>query len=424
MLNNISIVPVILFLGFVVAIVCMITLKPEKYNSKIIKASNLNTNNIKYKDNVYIVYGNNFSVSEDEIIFNGVDKSFRKNMVILGEQSPGFMRRIINIIYKDNNTIIKTEKVDLDEVLDSIVFEKNFLYKDIITDNKKESFQYENTIQTSFSQNLAKTFYFDRFGNQVDTSQRSVGSGYVGAYLEFRPNIYVKLLMNNATVNKFILKITASFLANINQNLRSPMRISKTFEKTVYPVTEYQEQISTWTIPIATGIWITIKPELVASITINMLANVDMENSIELKTKTPCSIGVDYSKIGSSPASISFIRDSGTWIRNITNTRNNIQYNNDFIGVDAAMILGLDCLLWGFVGPFFEVKPFLRYTREFTLNDCPRTNSRISTDLCPYFEHKVGPGITITIGGKLFKLSIDEDIYDNFWPLWTNLTPA
>ena len=80
MVNFINPMTVKLFIVAVILIFEAVTilpkyLKPESFDKNmIIKASNFNTNNVKYKNNVYIIMGNNYNVLDNKIILNGNDK--------------------------------------------------------------------------------------------------------------------------------------------------------------------------------------------------------------------------------------------------------------------------------------------------------------------------------------------------------------
>ena len=431
MVNYITPMTVTLFIVAVILIFEAVTilpkyLKPESFDKNmIIKASNFNTNNVKYKNNVYIIMGNNYNVLDNKIILNGITRSLRNNMIILGEKAPGFMRQILNISYESNKTIFNTKKVDIDKVLEEANFEKTFTYEEISSNNSnevKEKFSYENTFPTSFRKNVEKTFYFNR--NQEveggDTTKYSGTTGINGT-IDFKPSIYIKLNMKGSTVFKFILKLNADFESIINTFFLSRHSISRTFSKKLFPSNRLQERSSTWYISIYTGIWISLKPSVTGEIDLSSEGRVDIQNIIETGTKKPYSIGVEYTKtinpgiFGRNTSNIDYLSQNAEWYRRIRNVSNpTADINVEILG---KLVFNIDCLLWGFVGPYFNVSPYSKFQTEVSLESCLPP---LVDDLCPVFLSNAGLGISLNIGGRLFDNELNRQIYNNYWNLWND----
>jgi hypothetical protein len=436
MVNYIIISVSVAFL-FLAVIVINKYFKPETFDKNmIINAKNFNTDSVKYNNNVYIILGNDYQVFNDKIILNGISQSLIPNMIILGEKAPGFMREIKSISYAKNKTIILTEKVDINKVLEKANFEKTFSYQDIIKQSKniKENFTYENTIPRSFSKHLEKITYFNRNSSEIPepdpspnpnvTINQTVYAGTTGitADIDFLPSIYVKLIMNNTTVHTFVLRVDGNFKSILSSYLLTQFRISRNFSSKLFPTNVAEERLSTWYISLYPGIWIEIKPSIDGNIILDCPnGNIDIQHNIEIGTKRPYSVGVYYQRqntysLGSSTQGrIQYISTNAEWYKNTLYSNINATTNLQVIG---KIILNIDFLLWGFTGPYINVAPYIKLDTELSLDNCNESSNDYDIDLCSVLNAKGGAGVFINIGGKLFNNRLNRTIYNNYWHLW------
>lgn len=370
----------------------------EPFVYKLTKGTTYDGPNVKYKDNVYILHGNNFNVTEESIVLEEVDKnSFKEGMVLLGEEAPGFIRKINDILYEKDKTILVTSKLEIDDALMFLDFTKIFSLSQISQDNSdvKENFQNRNEHSTSFNH----TVYLD----DEQTQEISV-NGNLSIIPLFDVDCYIRF----GRLQRFSVVNNIKAIVDIKEKLVCTKAISKTFEKVIFPASAFQRLSSTWRIPITFGIWITINPECKTELALSLdVVDLIVENELRIETKKPFVMGIKYTRL----EGVRTIYEPARWTKSLTRINNSINVSNKpTVTLDCYIKFTLNALLWGTIGPSFIISPYARWIGQFT--NCPNLLRLQDCTL----EQQIGPGINLTIKGQVFNFEVERELLDRYWP--------
>jgi len=374
----------------------------------IVSAKTYDTAQVKYKDRVYMVRGRDFTVSDDSIRLHGVVKKLRVDDIIIGEEAPGFMRKITKIVKGKNDTLLTTLKVDIDKVLADANFDQTFTFKDfVITGEDSSKFILEDDgIKIVEKFNINEELGGNTFSQTVTTGFSNTKLGLnvnlIGT-VTLTPYVYVKGNIGLFSgVNSFSLETGG----NVSFELQVPISIQKQVNTSVFrrlwPVgikeLEYQ-----WNIPICVGVWITIKPTIDGVATASLSASLTINNYVSLRTVQPFFIKFSYVKEEVNDVNRGLTSSIGNWelYRDVDITNLATRLSCD---VKVGLYFDLNFLLWGIIGPYVSFRPYYKLTSSI--------NKLVKSQL---YNLEYGPGIDIIIGGKFFIFSYDKLIYDNWW---------
>ena len=380
-------------------------------NSMIVSAKTYDTAQVKYKDRVYMVKGRDFTVNDDSIRLNGVVKKLRIDDIIIGEEAPGFMRKITKVIRGKKDTLLMTLKVDIDKVLADANFDQTFTFKDfVITGEDSSKFQLSDD-----GIKMIEKFNVDILNEQIEgnTFSQTVTTGFSNTKLglsvsligtvTITPYVYVKGSIGLISgVNSFSLETGG----NVSFELQVPVSIQKQINTSVFrrlwPI-GIKELAYQWNIPVCVGVWITIKPTIDGVATTTLSAALTINNYVSLRTVQPFFIKFSYVSEEVNNNNTNLITSIGDWElhRDIDFTSLSTRLSCD---IKTSLYFDLNFLLWGITGPYISFRPYYKLTSS--------VNKLVKS---PIYNLEYGPGIDILIGGKFFIFTYDKLIYDNWW---------
>ncbi len=390
-----------------------IDINTDDQNQMVVKASFYDTDTIKYENNVYLVKGSlglDFQIEDDNVTFYK-NYNFKVNQVIIGDESPGFLLRILKVNnFKDGKLTLVTEKVDLDKVFQIIETKQTFTLPQIY-----QAYGISAQGSTNFSIPINSTKNLE-FGNVT----------FTGA-LVITPIVNIELNGGLTGVSYFKLEMNSFAQFNLNTNIYVAGKYSKDYENQIYPP-QGARNVG-WTIPICTGVWVTLNPSL--ALTLDLAADATFQYNLLFSAFTtyPYKVGFEYIK----GQSIRKIGSSGTWSRSLTPK---YMKGNANFSLVPGIKFSLNCLLWGSIGPLIGLKLYLRYINNTylcqTLTDEQRLSSMmldssgilvpaksilnnldLATSICSNQTKKVG--VNIFTGGSVFSKSFYFDIYSYEW---------
>ena len=391
-------------------------------NSMIVSAKTYDTTQVKYKDRVYMVKDSDFTVNDDSIRLHGVVKKLKVDDIIIGEEAPGFMRKITKVIRGKNDTLLMTVNVDIDKVLSEGSFDQVFSFKDFVITGKdsskfnleddgikiSEKFDIDATLETTFEKVV--TSNFSRVGLNVSLT----------GTVTFTPTIIVKGSTSLRGVNSFNLETSG----NISFSIEVPIKVTKKLEysnlKRIWPdVKSWTGGLQyKWSIPICPGVWITIKPSIDGNVDFSLTANLLTVNTNAMLYSTqPFFVKFSYmsereqSRLNQRLVD-PFKYGTGTW---------KTDYNIAVVDIDprltcdvnTGLSFNLDFLLWGNIGPYISLKPQYKINVESDLS-----NALISQ--LPRYNMTYGPALDIHVGGRFFTYSYNRTLYENWWSRTTD----
>ena len=104
-MKNIKIISaVFIFVLLIVASIIIIILKNKENPTDLVKPTD---SSVTYADNVFMLKGSNFDVLTNEIVLNKTGYKLKKGDIVIGEESPGFLRKIDMIMA--TQTILNAE---------------------------------------------------------------------------------------------------------------------------------------------------------------------------------------------------------------------------------------------------------------------------------------------------------------------------
>lgn len=378
-------------------------------NNMIVSAKNYDTKDVKYKDRVYIVKGTDFIVNDDSISLNGVVKTLKVDDIVIGEEAPGFMRKITKVTTGKTDTLLKTVKVDIDKVLSEAVLDKIYNFQDfVITGEDSPKFQITND-------GIKMTEKFDIERNYENNFEKSVSTEFsnedigldisLTGVVKFTPTITVRGSVGIRGINSFNLETRGMVSFDLEVPISIYDKVDYEVLKTLWPIGK-KSLVYQWNIPIATGIWVNIKPSIDGKLEASFSTAFEVENYATLRSTQPFSVQFSYLSDRELQRNRSitfkpFKYNSGQW---------EAYYNSELVQFDyttkcelkTSLHFDLNFLLWGFVGPSISLRPNYKITSDYKL-------------IARKHTMEYGPGLDITIGGRFFSYTIDKSIYDNWW---------
>ena len=383
-------------------------------NSMLVDARRYNKTDVTYKDRVYVVRGSDFTVNDDSIRLHGTVKSLKVDDIVIGEEAPGFMRRITKVIRDKKDTLLTTVKVDIDKVISEANLDKVFTFKDfVITGEDSPKFKVSDDGIKMVEKYDVDRNYQNTFEKVARTSfsNQTIGlNATITGTITFTPTITAKGSIGIRGVNSFNLETRG----NASFDLEVPISIYKNVDenmfKRIWP-TGKKELLYQWNIPIYTGVWITIKPSIDGNLDLKLSANLAVQNYASLRSTRPFFFRFSYlsdreqSRLNQRVEP--FKSGTGKWQTDHSIVVSDYAHTLK-CDVKAGLYFDLNFLLWGFTGPYVSLRPYYKIIRDTDFSD-------LEISQLPTYSMSNGPGLDVYVGGRFFSYNFDRLIYDNWW---------
>jgi hypothetical protein len=233
----------------------------------------------EYKDNVYLVKGNNYSIDDTTITLKGLKPKLVVGDILIGDEAPGFLRRIISIEIKGNSRVFTTENIDILDVIKSggmsslysmvpsdattesmnnqYKSNKPILFKASHTSKALRSMQEYNFI---ISKKKGTSYNLPFTTGTLDMSKLSSklrGSAVIDGNLSIIPSVIVTIDIGFTGINEF----TTVLNIDINGSIHEKLKIANA-SNTVDTNWSKKLSLSKGEISICTGVWITVTPDI------------------------------------------------------------------------------------------------------------------------------------------------------------------
>jgi len=412
-------------LFFVIALTAIIVFRPDRTegfdNNMIVKASKLNTKDVVYMDDVYIIKGSSKDVvvTESKVLLKGTVKKLQPGMIILGEEAPGFMREITRVSKGKNETIYTTVKVEIERVFSKLDVDMTIDSSKMVfeTVNKDGTISFDipdNKEGFNFSRNTDYTVNIDDLDTgDINLLSRNIVPGVFdegntdlkgGAKLRVRGDVMIKpsvnfqASMNWGNIDKMLVGVQFTAELNIKPTFTSTLGFNKNYKKRVWPSSNFfRPRLH---IPLFVGVWISINP--IVNVTLNALLNggFEINPTVTIRTKEPTKITYTITDTNEDgDVGVNF--KNGGWERIVTVGNIRTPDGSVTASIDVGMEAGLDFLLWGFVGPYTRINPYYKISSTYT-------------ELGSGTVRK-GPGLKIKAGGRFRSRNIDRVVYNEWW---------
>jgi len=385
--------------------------------------------NFEYKDNVYLLKGNNFSIAENSITLNTLTPELKIGDILIGDESPGFLRGITNIEINKNQRILTTKVVNISEVIKQgnletaytiveteepvkyqnynnisspnfVVFKKYTTKKlSSLSDSDPQKYRITISEKSSTSYNLPFTQTI-----QLNTiSTKITGSLIIYGNLTIIPTIFINLNIGWSGIKNFDFVITFDVKSKLGANLNAICKdlIKNSWTK-IFP-------LGNWVIPICQGVWITISPNISIGFDININGSLKIHNVLDNNTTSPYTIGLSY-KEGEKVKSIF---QPGEFSRKISPVGSDTNQLTIDIYLNPRINFDMNVLLFGVLGPFISLLLYYKYNQNSVYSLCNGSY----TEMCYKNDIKNLLGFVTKIGGQFFDEKISFDLYNKEWLL-------
>ncbi len=404
-------------------------------DSMAVKASIYNTDNSKYADNVYIIRGNDVVVTEGKILLKGRTKKLKKGLIIVGEEAPGFMRRIDNVYTGRTETIFTTTKVEIEEVFNHLDIEievdssemtfENIDERDgsIVYDapadgkNRKEGFTFNRDSDYDLNLDAFDSGEIDLIADRRPlVGQTDLESGVkfqVKGSVRVKPTIKFKVVINWGVLKSMAVDTSLVCSLSVEPRLQATSGFRKTITKRIWPTSRYLRP--RLHVPLMVGVWITVNPTLGLKLDARLLQSLILAPKFSISTKKPSSFvyrlkSPSNTRLTGGRSRVEAKMVNGGWD---TSFKAGDIFTPDGLSeasIEAGVDVGLDLLLWGFVGPYIRINPHYRYEVKFADSDITSLGTQGGG-----FTSKKGPGLIINGGGRLRGYDVSAELYKKFW---------
>jgi len=383
----------------------------------IVSAKSYDTSQVKYKDRVYMVKGNDFTVSDDSIRLNGVVKKLRVDDIIIGEEAPGFMRKITKVTRGKNDTLLTTINVDIDKVLLEGNFDQVFTFKDfVITGEDSSAFILEDDGIKVSEKFVIDTNFETTFETVAEGTFSRVGlTTTLTCAVAFTPTIIIKGSTGLRGVNSFDLETRG----NISFSIEAPIKVTKKIKysnlKRIWPnVKAWTGGLQyKWSIPISPGVWVTVKPSIDGNLDFSSTASLlTIKTDAKLYSSQPFFVKFSYMSEREQVRLNQRLNDSLQYSSGSWETDYNIiisEIDPRISGsIETGLSFNLDFLLWGTIGPYISLKP------QYKVKVDPDVSNSLILHT-PRYNMTYGPALDIHVGGRFFSYSYNKIIYKKWW---------
>lgn len=373
--------------------------------------------NFEYKDNVYLIKGNNFSIDDTSITLQGLKPELKINDILIGNESPGFLRRITNIQIIGKTRVLTTEKLDIGDVIKSGVIENiysidstNQLEQNISENTPSRSILFKLSRSSRSISNLDPSNYlitntqsssynlpFTKTITLNNISKMMTGSLIIYGNLKIVPTIYLNLDIGITGVNNFSITLYFNIESEIGENLSVDCTNAVNVNwSQLFP-------IGKWTVPVCTGVWVTMSPNVTIGCNLNLSGKLNVHNKLVTKTISPYVVGFSYANSSVTPTFYAGNFSTPT----VVPVTNQVSAS---ISLTPSIDFKMDFMLWGLVGPFIDLYLYAKYNQKVT---CSLSTKTCSGTIEPLL------GFDANLGGSLYGYSTSFNLYSKTWSIPT-----
>ena len=400
---------IVVFLIIVISIAAVIA--RNKLNEKVEDSKKIQSfivkpfdKNVDYKENVYMITGNEFNIDDEKIILNDLNHSLKEGDIIIGKEAPGFLRLIKTL----NDNVLFTEKLELYDVINNGKIAALYsLQEDVYSMNQEYNmFSLINSRETSieiFNKKLQKAYDipFTKTISLSNTSYGTAGNLELYGNLNIVPILDLVFDISLNKINTAKIELTININGKIGEKLKLDFKIPKNIK------TNFEQifKMTKWTVPIFEGIWIVITPSFVIGGNIEIDANANINNYLTINTSVPYKMGFKYEKGNIVPS-----YTKAEFVKNINYVSNTVSGNaiiTPYIGILS------DFMITGLVGPSLSVILRYKYSCYVSYEQCYVTLNNI----CRYLRQRNSLFFDSRIGGKFLNKILDYPMYSKEWTL-------
>ena len=407
---NLKIISAVFIIVLLIVLSIIIILKnKEKTPDDIVKPTDTS---VIYADNVFMLKGSNFDVSTSEIIINKTGYKLKKGDIVIGEESPGFLRKIENITIKNGKTTLETIDIEIKDVLKESKISNMYTITNDIYDNDKIIFSIvpnkhlygvdplTSSAFTELSKKASKTYSFP-YNKVIDVQtdlkiQEASGTVTINGLITATPSCALELDIGWSGLKLFSfitsLKLTGAIEGIIDVKTKN---LTKTWSEKL--------KLGKWIIPVCAGVYLTITPSLVYGFDLNVDATLNSTTKLTIETTKPYIIGFSYvNKIGSDSV-FTPIYENAVITNKFTKSA-----NLTVKGVFKPFVdILLDVGLYDSIGILLTLHVYYKYTLDMSFALCGENNS----SLCPKDSSSSLLGFLINLAGYIFSKKIGKDLY-------------
>jgi hypothetical protein len=356
--------------------------------------------------------GSNFDVLTNEIVLNKTGYKLKKGDIVIGEESPGFLRKIDKVSVQNGKTVLDTFDIEIKDVLKESKISNLYTITNDVYDNDKILFSVvpnknlygvnplASTAFTELSKKYSKTYSFP-YNKVIDVQkdlkiQQASGTVTLNGLFTATPSCAIELDIGFSGINmcSFItsLNLTGMIEGIIDVKTNN---ISKTWSAKL--------KFGKWIIPLCTGVYLTLTPSLLYGFDLTLDANLNATAKLTTETTNPYMLGFSYvNKIGSDSVFKPIYQNAL-----ITNkfTKSAILTIKGVFKPFVAILL--DIGLYDSIGLLLTLKVYYTYNLNSSVELCGENNSK----LCPKDSSSSLLGFLINLAGYVFSKTIDKDLY-------------
>jgi hypothetical protein len=331
------------------------------------------------------------------------------------------MRKITNVSHVNGKTVLATENVGIQEVVQHGKLRKKFRAHEMTRVSKlaarrrkqiqrgrrlKEDYSTQATGETEWELPYANTFDLG-YGSSLALDGKVVAE----------PSVSIDLSIGWTGVESLKFTMEVDIMAEMTATASGSGTVySKTFEKKLYPV-EGSEAVSGLIIPVFEGVWITISPEIDSELVVKLSGSFNVSTTATIQTATPFTAGFSYVK--DSP--IEKFSTAGTWTASLSDPKIDAKNNYLKLVMKPSLAVKLNAMFWGYIGPYVGVEAGLEYVYKVNATPCPGQSKYISfwsnPKLCQTTKTKKILNLTAHLGGSFFDQDLDYPVYTKTWTL-------
>lgn len=382
--------------------------------------------NFKYKDNVYLIKGRNFCINDETITIRGFKPELKENDMVIGDESPGFLRLITGIKIYNKSRVLTTKKVEISDIIQtgklsslySIAPSKNtnanvklgslqkqdkkpILFKAYNKTQQLRNLQAYNfiikeKISTSYNMPFNNSFELAKISDKLQGNLKVFGN------LKIKPTLAVNIDIGWTGVDEFTLMLYIDIESSIGEEINVICKdlVNKDWNLNFI--------LGRWIIPICVGVWIEITPQIKVGFKINISASLAIKTQVSYNTTKPYAIGITYK----DDKPLKLISQTGDF-RKVVIPGIDLNSGEMSVILEPYIDLSLNFLLWGFIGPYIQLYFYYQWSKKTEIKPNPQyPNYQIVTNTLKNIL-----GFRIYLGGRLFSKRISVKLYDKEWIL-------
>lgn len=410
----------VLFLAILITVVVIkVKTGSENFTSSSITSAK-NKNGLVYKKNVFVLNGNDYDVDDSSITLDSKEDSLKKGQILIGKEAPGFMRKITGVSHNNGKTVLMTENVGIQDVIQHGKLKKRFRMHEMTrlsklsTRRRKQALRKGRRVKEDYStQATGKTEWDLPYANTFDLGHGS--SLALDGKVTAEPSVSIDLSIGWTGVESLKFTVETDITAEMTATASGAGTVySQTFEKQLYPV-EGSEAVSGLIIPVFEGVWVTITPEIDSKLAVKLSGSFNISATANIHTATPFTAGFSYTK-GSPIEKFSTV---GTWSASLSDPVISSKKNYLKLSMKPSLDIQLNAMFWGYIGPYIGVDVGLEYDYKVSASTCPDQPKFISfwsnPKLCTSTKMTKKLNLTAHLGGSFFDENLDYPVYTKTW---------